>query len=360
MRIQFLLPGLEVSGGVLCILQHARGLRARGHEIRVFVQAPWTDAVRDHFPASVRDVPLAAFTGGALPEADIQIATHHNTALTVAQSPARLRAQFVQHVELIFALGMPQAALLVPFVRMTYGLPLYRITNSLWAQATLERLTGVRPDRAINAVSMPVDDVPPVVPVEPGARVVSFTHPAVWKGTQDAFDAMQLARAMAPHLDLRWVIFGGGTVPEASWIEAHGVIPHDDLPALYRSAAALLFTSWAESYPLPPIEAMAAGCPVITTPFGVEDYVEPDDNAVVIPPRDPMAAAAALVTLLDGPPTRRQTLVMAGQSTARLHTWDRASAAFEQALLRGLKAPPAPDPTPQLLQELALPVVGGA
>lgn len=358
MRIQFLLPGLEVSGGVLCLLQHARGLRARGHDVRVFIQTPWTESVRRHLPVDVQDLPLEIHGGGALPEAEVQIATHNNTALTVAQSPGRLRAHFVQHVELIFAVGTPQAALMAPFIRMTYGLPLYRITNSLWAQRTLERLTGVRPDRAINAVSLPVSPSCVQEPIRPGARVISFTHPALWKGTHDAIAAMELARAMAPDLDLQWVVFGGGAVPEAPWITAHGFVPHDDLPALYGSAAALLFTSWAESYPLPPLEAMAVGCPVVTTPFGVEDYVTPAENAVVVPPRDPMAAATALVTLLQAPPEHRQALVDAGQRTARRHTWDRAVTAFEQALLRGLQAPAPVDPTPQILRDLALPVIG--
>ncbi|MGC8489220.1 MAG: glycosyltransferase family 4 protein [Clostridia bacterium] len=356
MRVHFLLPGLEVSGGVLCILQHARGLRARGHDVRVLVSTPWTDQVRQRLPGAVRDVPLELHSGGVLPEADIQIATHHSTALSVAQSPGRLRAQFVQHVELIFGVGSPQANLLAPFIRMTYALPLYRITNSLWAQATLARLTGERPDRAVNAVSLPVDDASDEIVFRP--RIVSFVHPAVWKGTQDAFDAMCLARAMAPELDLQWVVFGAGAVPEAPWIENHGIVAHDALPAIYRSAAALLFTSWAESYPLPPIEAMAAGCPVVTTPYGVEDYVVPDENAVVIPPRDPIAAATALVNLLRAPIARRKSLMDAGRATARQHTWERAVTTFEQALFRGLSAPAPPDVTGDLLRTLDIPVLG--
>jgi glycosyltransferase involved in cell wall biosynthesis len=32
--------------------------------------------------------------------------------------------------------------------------------------------------------------------------------------------------------------------------------------------------SWYESFPLPPIEAMACGCAVVSTKYGTEDYLE--------------------------------------------------------------------------------------
>lgn len=363
MRVQFLLPGFEVSGGVLCVLEHARGLLARGHDVTIYAPQLPSPEVQAHLPASVQALVrehVTSHAGHALPEADVQVATHHNTALTVAQSPGRLRAHFVQHAELIFSVGSPNPGLLAPFIRMVYTLPLYRITNSLWAQATLARLTGVRPDRATNAVSLAVAERPALQALIPPVTVVSFTHPAVWKGAQDALDAMVLARAMAPEMELQWHVFGGGAagIPDTPWIHKAGMVAHADLPTLYQRAAALLFTSWAESYPLPPIEAMAAGCPVITTPFGVEDYVTPDGNAIVIPPRDPLAAATALVTLLREPVARRQALVDAGQATAQVHTWERATAALEQAFRRGLAMPAAPDPTAGILEELGLPVIG--
>jgi glycosyltransferase involved in cell wall biosynthesis len=44
-----------------------------------------------------------------------------------------------------------------------------------------------------------------------------------------------------------------------------GEIPEDQLPLLFASAEALLFPSYYEGFGLPPLEAMASGCPVVAS-----------------------------------------------------------------------------------------------
>ncbi len=64
-----------------------------------------------------------------------------------------------------------------------------------------------------------------------------------------------------------------------------GLIDHADMPAVYCSAGALIFPSYYESFGIPLVEAMACGCPVITStapacPEVVGDaalLVDPDD-----------------------------------------------------------------------------------
>ncbi|MGH9104402.1 MAG: glycosyltransferase family 4 protein, partial [Acidimicrobiales bacterium] len=300
MRIQWLLPGVEVSGGVICVLRHAAGLQQRGHEVTVFVSQPVDPARVQMMPSAVRHLELVP-QPPALPEADVQIATHYSTVLAVAQAPGRLRAHFIQHVETLFAHDLPNAGILVPFIKMSLSLPVYRIANSSWAQSTLGRLFGYHTDLAINAGPGP--QCRPAKPeVERPAVVVSFVHPSRWKGTADAYNALVLARSLEPGWDIQWHVFGSGTVPDEPWVHHHGVLPHDDLPALYQKAAVVLFTSWAESYPLPPLEAMASGAVVVTTPFGVEDYVQAGTNALVVPPRDPRAAGNAVLDALGASP----------------------------------------------------------
>lgn len=357
MRINWLLPGIEISGGVICVLRHAAGLQRRGHQVTVFVSAPPAPATLALLPTDVRGVALQA-APGALPEADVQIATHYNTVLTVAQAPAALRAHFVQHVETLFAQDAPNTELVHPFVKMTLQLPVYHIANSSWARATLERLFGYRPDIAINASHGPTAD-----PNGPGvsrpATVVSFVHPARWKGTADAYNAMVLARELEPSLDLQWHVYGGGAVPEQPWVHHHGVVGYEELPKLYRQADAVLFTSWAESYPLPPLEAMAEGAVLVTTPVGLEDYLRPGENALVVPPRNPRAAADTLLDALTAPDEQRRLWQRAGQATAARHTWGAAVAGMEQALERGLSRGPRHDPRDDVLAELGIPVVTG-
>jgi len=44
-----------------------------------------------------------------------------------------------------------------------------------------------------------------------------------------------------------------------------GVFPNEELPRFYNSADVFVFPSYSEGFGLPPLEALACGCPVITT-----------------------------------------------------------------------------------------------
>jgi glycosyltransferase involved in cell wall biosynthesis len=104
---------------------------------------------------------------------------------------------------------------------------------------------------------------------------------------------------------------------------------------------------------------MAAGAVVVTTPIGLEDYVQDGHNAIVVPPRNPRAAANAVLDALSASATRRRQWQEAGQATARRHTWQAAVIGFEQAIERGLTTAPQPDIRPLVMSELGIPLISG-
>jgi glycosyltransferase involved in cell wall biosynthesis len=65
------------------------------------------------------------------------------------------------------------------------------------------------------------------------------------------------------------------------------------LPALYRAADALVYPSLFEGFGFPPVEAMACGCPVISSARGSLAEVVAD-AADIVDPLDISAMAAAL------------------------------------------------------------------
>jgi glycosyltransferase involved in cell wall biosynthesis len=110
------------------------------------------------------------------------------------------------------------------------------------------------------------------------------------------------------------------------------------LPPVYRGADALVFPSrWAEPFGLVPLEAMACSVPVVATGTGGSaGYLEDGVNALLVPPGDPAAIAAAVRRLAAGPALRAR-LVRHGLRTSRAHGIDAVADALARVLRRAAR-----------------------
>ena len=98
-----------------------------------------------------------------------------------------------------------------------------------------------------------------------------------------------------------------------------------DLARIYRAASVLVYPSLFEGFGLPPLEAMAHGCPVVAARAGAIPEVA-GDAALLFEPTDLDALADALTLVLaDG--DRVASLRAAGRAWAATYTWDRTVAA---------------------------------
>jgi len=100
------------------------------------------------------------------------------------------------------------------------------------------------------------------------------------------------------------------------------------MPALLRSADAVVCVPWYEPFGIVPLEAMACGVPVVATAVGGQiDSVVHGVTGVHVPPREPAAIAAALRDLL-ADDARRAALGRDGSRRARrLYDFDRIATA---------------------------------
>jgi len=109
-------------------------------------------------------------------------------------------------------------------------------------------------------------------------------------------------------------------------------VDDDTLAKLYSSSDVFIFTSYRESFGLPPLEAMACGTPVVTTDCGGNrDYAVNGYNALVVPPGDPQEIARAVVELLKNG-NLRERLIDAGLVTAKQWKWDKVIDRFDDVL----------------------------
>lgn len=110
--------------------------------------------------------------------------------------------------------------------------------------------------------------------------------------------------------------------PAREQIKLLGYVAAEDLPALYNGAEAFVFPSLYEGFGMGVLEAMACGCPVVTSDRSSLPEVA-GDAAVLVDPTSTEAIAAGIRTALE--PDRRTALVEAGFSRAAGFTWERAA-----------------------------------
>jgi glycosyltransferase involved in cell wall biosynthesis len=116
---------------------------------------------------------------------------------------------------------------------------------------------------------------------------------------------------------------------------ALGRVSDAELRALYENAAALLFPSRYEGFGLPPIEAMACGCPVVAGRAGaVPETV--GDAALLFDPDRPASLVESLTRLLDEPGLAAESRAR-GRARAARYTWRAAAEALRDALPADLR-----------------------
>jgi glycosyltransferase involved in cell wall biosynthesis len=105
---------------------------------------------------------------------------------------------------------------------------------------------------------------------------------------------------------------------------APGFVPEGDIVELMNAADAFIFPSLAEGFGMPNVEAMACGCPVVTTSgFAMREIVG-DAALVVEDPLDSAALAEALHGVLSDE-RLRASLVERGFARLHLFSWEDAA-----------------------------------
>jgi glycosyltransferase involved in cell wall biosynthesis len=103
-----------------------------------------------------------------------------------------------------------------------------------------------------------------------------------------------------------------------------GFLKEEEAVAFYNYAAAFLFPSLAEGFGMPNLEAMACGCPVITSNVFAIPEVVGDAAMVLKNPLDPDALALAIWRVLYELPLRKR-LIDRGLARVRQFDWDESA-----------------------------------
>ena len=130
-------------------------------------------------------------------------------------------------------------------------------------------------------------------------KVLMLYHPDPRKGADDGLTAISELRLDIPKVEVHLI---GPVMPMRRLPSGFRFTfyPTDaELRHLYSTSTVLLYPSRVEGFGLPPLEAMACGCPVVTTDVGaIPEFAQDGINAFVIKPGDIKAMADRLSLLL--------------------------------------------------------------
>ena len=364
LRITWVLPAFakRPGGGFRVVYRYASLLAERGHDVTV-VHGAWLEPWQYRHPLDSRHEPRNAIRGLVdlsqprpqgpgwevvdprvtlryvptlaprnIPDGDVVLATAWRTAESVARYPAAkgAKAYFLQSLETWDAPAT--------HVEATWRLPLRKFAISEWLVGEGKRLTDDPIVHVPNAIDPSVFRCRQPIESRP-VRVAMLASTASIKGMDVGLAVLDRSRQRRP--DLQAVLFGvrrrAPGIP--AWIDYEQNPSLDVLvDDVYNGSSVFLCPSRSEGWALPPAEAMACGCAVVSTALeGMADYAVDGENILLAPVDDIEGLAAALVRVLDDDGSARGWRPTASRrwprsrGTGRPIGWRRSSASSHRS-----------------------------
>ena len=117
-------------------------------------------------------------------------------------------------------------------------------------------------------------------------------------------------------------VFGNHAVNDSDGVNWVGYVTDEELKALYEHATGFIFPSLYEGFGLPPLEAMALGCPVIVSSRGSIPEVC-GDAGLYFDPHQPQEAASRLVEIMSDPELGQRMSIQGKEHSA--FSWNKCA-----------------------------------
>ena len=363
LRISWIMPRTNLSGGVKSTRLLAEAMVARGHDVTIAYLEPcgppWPSplhlgsfarrAIRafrhsDEDPAdhhlvssTAKLVPVAGneVPPDHVPDSDFVIGTWWETLEQMRSWPASkgIQVHFIRHYETFG--GEPER------VKAVYRDRTLKFVIARWLQRLMVQEFG-HPQAVLvpNGVDWSQFNSEPRG--KAAVPTVGLQYSQVkWKDMATAFEAIRIAQRAVP--ELRVVAFGSGPLlprdepPKNFEFFLRPAQPQ--IPTLYRRADCWIVSSISEGFGMPGLESAACRCPVVSTRCGgPEDYVHDGSNGYLADVGNPQQMAQRLVDVVTQPDADWRRMSEASYAVARTFNWERSAEILEDALLAALQA----------------------
>ncbi|KRQ94849.1 hypothetical protein CQ12_04160 [Bradyrhizobium jicamae] len=349
MRITFVLPQLNLSGGNKVVAIYSQELSRLGHTVTIIVprrpSPSWSVRLRSLLRGSGPPALSSHFDGldlryifidaprslddSEVPESDVIIATWWETAEWISNlsSSKGRKFYFVQHHEVFSHLA--------PRSKDTYTLPLRKIVVSKWLQDVMATEYG---DRDVSLVPNSVDRGQFFSSMRSKSAVptVGLLYSTVaFKGLDTSLAVIKQVQIDIPGLKI--VAFGSehqqDRLPLPNDASFFFEPSQDRIRHIYAQCDLWLTCSRTEGFNLPALEAMACGTPVVSTKAGwPADGVLDGVNGRLADVDDVNEIARAVRWVLTRTDKEWLSLSNAALETKTTASWAESALLFEKAL----------------------------
>lgn len=317
-NIVFIIPVLQISGGLLVILKHCVLLKQAGYDVTIINQGEETDPyiVKDGVRIPVvndNQIHIQAYL-------DKAVATLWSTfGLLEIYAKIGQRYYLVQGFETDFFQAGEWFRLAA---NRTYHsmMEMHYITISKWCQSWLKSKYEKHADYAPNGI-----DTKQFYPIRrdwTGRKIrilVEGNSGDAYKNVDESFRIVDL---LEPDKYEIWYLSYLGKTKQGYRVDKFlHQIPYEDVPDIYRSCDILLKSSLLESFSYPPLEMMATGGYVVAAPNdGNREYLQHEQNCLFYEHTDLMTAVYAIERIA-AEQSLRDRLYEQGIQTANIRDW---------------------------------------
>tara|TARA_B100000315_G_scaffold259181_1_gene314076 strand:- start:22022 stop:23083 length:1062 start_codon:yes stop_codon:yes gene_type:complete len=350
MKISFILPCVIriPIGGAKVVYQYAEKFAKRGHEVNIIAprsegyqfrdlmkvsavkMRDWWHGIDDQpyypTPNGVEYIEIPAPDPSFIPDADAIIATGWQTAYWVDILPDSKGKKFYYIQNLETYQGDEK------IIFDTWKLPLKKIVISGWlkekANEIKEEAFGPIPN-AVNSKEFYITNR-----FENRSKsILMHYHRLPIKGGNEGIKALTELKKMIPDLVATVFCSRKPFCSTPKWINLEIRPTADRLRNIYNNSSVFIHTSHQEGWGLPPMEAMASGCPVVAFKNeGILEYISEGKSGLLVKVGDTSELIKSAVKLLTDRNLRIK-IAEEGVKSVKQYSWEKSAEQFEKILL---------------------------